>query len=289
MNRNHIALGLWFVAMGCAQKPQTSTDDHPAKSTAPAVASVTPAAEAAPAVPEPPVKVELEIGAVANTMTFDKTSLTVPAGAEVHLLLKDAKPGVLMHNWVLVKPGTEAAVAAAGLPAGPAGNYVTAGPDVLAFTALAKPGGSSEVTFQAPPPGSYPYICSFPGHYLLMKGTLVVSGAPGTPADAAAPAAVAAGPGAADAKDIFTRRCIACHGTAGLGDGPGAVALDPKPRAFSDPLWQKSATDELIGKTIVLGGPAMGKSPGMPPNPDLANKPEVVKELVSIIRAFKKG
>jgi len=27
----------------------------------------------------------------------------------------------------------------------------------------------------------------------------------------------------------------------------------------------------------------------MPPNPDLADKPEVVKQLVSIVRAFKKG
>lgn len=132
-------------------------------------------APVAPAVPAPPQKVELEIGAVASTMTFDKTSLTVPAGAEVHLVLKDSKPGSLMHNWVLVKPGTEAAVAAAGLPAGPTGNYVTPGADVLAFAPLAQPGKTSEVTFQAPPPGSYPYICSFPGHYLMMKGTLVVT------------------------------------------------------------------------------------------------------------------
>ena len=128
-----------------------------------------------PAVPAPARKVELEIGAVANTMTFDKTVLTVPAGSEVHLVLKDSKPGSLMHTWVLVKPGTEAAVAAAGLPAGTAGNYITPSADVLAFTPLAQPGKTSEVTFQAPPPGSYPYICSFPGHYLMMKGTLVVT------------------------------------------------------------------------------------------------------------------
>jgi azurin len=129
----------------------------------------------APAVPAPAQKVELEIGAVASTMTFDKTSLTVPAGAEVHLVLKDSKPGTLMHNWVLVKPGAEAAVAAAGLPAGPTGNYVTPGADVFAFAPLAQPGKTSEVTFQAPPAGSYPYICTFPGHYLMMKGTLVVT------------------------------------------------------------------------------------------------------------------
>lgn len=130
---------------------------------------------APPPPPAPPPKVELEIGAVGSTMKFDKTSLTVPAGSEVHLVLKNAKPGNLGHNWVLVNVGKEAAVAAAGLSAGPKGNYVTAGPDVLAFTPLAQPGTSSEVTFQAPPEGTYPYICSFPGHYLMMKGTFVVT------------------------------------------------------------------------------------------------------------------
>jgi azurin len=279
-------LGTLLVVSGCAQnKSQESSSGEPTKT----VAAVASSAAAPPApVPMPPEKVELAIGAVASTMTFDKTSLVVPAGAEVHLVLKDAKPGTLMHNWLLVRPGTEAAVAAAGLAAGLAGNYVTAGPDVIAYTRLAKPGGSSEVTFPAPPPGSYPYICSFPGHYLLMKGTLVV-----TPNAAAPVAAIAAAtaPAFAEhaAKDLFTLRCSVCHGVSGQGDGPGAAALDPKPRAFSDALWQKAATDELIAKTIVEGGAAMSKSPGMPPNPDLASKPEVLKELVSMIRAFKKG
>jgi azurin len=164
-------------AAACSQsKPETPPDVEPAKKAAPLVSNA-PAPTPVPVAtlePKPAPKVELEIGAVASTMTFSKASLTVPAGSEVHLVLTDTKPGTLMHNWVLVKPGTEAAVAAAGLSAGPAGNFITPGPDVLAFTPLAKPGGTSEVTFQAPPPGSYPYICSFPGHYLLMKGTLVV-------------------------------------------------------------------------------------------------------------------
>jgi len=80
-----------------------------------------------------------------------------------------------------------------------------------------------------------------------------------------------------------------CHGSIGLGDGPGAAALTPKPRAFSDTTWQGAITDEQIAKTIIEGGAAVGKSPSMPANPDLADKPEVVKQLVSIVRAFKKG
>lgn len=94
---------------------------------------------------------------------------------------------------------------------------------------------------------------------------------------------------AVTAKNTFNSKCVVCHGSVGLGDGPGAAALNPKPRAFGDATWQGSVTDDQIGKTIIEGGAAVGKSPNMPPNPDLADKPEVVKQLVSIVRGFKKG
>lgn len=94
---------------------------------------------------------------------------------------------------------------------------------------------------------------------------------------------------AASAKTTFNSKCIVCHGSVGLGDGPGAAALNPKPRAFSDAAWQGSVTDPQISKAIVEGGAAVGKSPNMPPNPELADKPDVVKALVGIVRGFKKG
>ncbi len=93
---------------------------------------------------------------------------------------------------------------------------------------------------------------------------------------------------AAEAKQIFNTRCVVCHGDHGAGDGPGAAALVPKPRAFADPEWQKSVTDEHIAQIVVEGGPAVGKSPGMPPNPDLKGKDELLSALVKIVRDFKK-
>jgi cytochrome c5 len=93
---------------------------------------------------------------------------------------------------------------------------------------------------------------------------------------------------ASEAKDVFRKKCVTCHGDQGQGDGPGAAALDPKPRKFSDQTWQAATTDEHIAKTIVLGGPGVGLSPGMAPNPELANKPEVVQELVKIVRQWRK-
>jgi mono/diheme cytochrome c family protein len=89
------------------------------------------------------------------------------------------------------------------------------------------------------------------------------------------------------AEEIFTSRCVTCHGSTGKGDGPASAALNPKPRSFGDAAWQKSVTDEHIEKVIAQGGPAAGKSPLMPPNPDLAGKP-VVKALREKVRSFAK-
>lgn len=91
---------------------------------------------------------------------------------------------------------------------------------------------------------------------------------------------------AAQAK--YDTLCSTCHGKTGIGDGVNAAALNPKPRNYTDKAWQSSVTDEYLAKAIVQGGAAVNKSPLMPPNPDLADKPEVVRGLVKIIRDFAK-
>ena len=141
---------------------------------APAAPAATPSASASAAAPAP--KVELAIASVGNLMQFDKTKLTVPTGAQVHLTLTNkGTQDVMQHNWVLVNTGKEASVAAEGLAKAATTGYVVPGPDVLAYTPLTKPGGTAEVTFTAPAPGNYPYICTFPGHYIMMKGVLTVT------------------------------------------------------------------------------------------------------------------
>jgi mono/diheme cytochrome c family protein len=88
----------------------------------------------------------------------------------------------------------------------------------------------------------------------------------------------------AEAEEIFNTRCQTCHGPEGAGDGPGAAGLTPKPRNFQDPAFQDSVSDEHIGNIIQYGGAAVGKSPTMPGNPDLMSQPELVKELVTVVR-----
>jgi mono/diheme cytochrome c family protein len=105
-----------------------------------------------------------------------------------------------------------------------------------------------------------------------------VGPSPAVAADKVPPAAMK------EAEEIYKTRCTTCHGPAGKGDGPAAAALNPKPRDLGDPAWQKSVTDEHIEKIILGGGPAVGKSPLMPANPDLASKPDVVKALRVLVR-----
>lgn len=85
---------------------------------------------------------------------------------------------------------------------------------------------------------------------------------------------------------LFAERCAACHGPEGRGDGPGAAAMDPKPRNYHDTEWQQTVTDEEIENAIVYGGAAVGKSPLMVGNPDLASQPEVVAALRELVRSF---
>jgi mono/diheme cytochrome c family protein len=117
------------------------------------------------------------------------------------------------------------------------------------------------------------------GLLMAAVGAVTLAG-PARGADQISPAAEK------EAQDIFKNRCTMCHGQSGKGDGPAGVALNPKPRNWTDAAWQKTVKDEEIEKAILGGGQAVGKSVLMPANPDLANKPEVIKALRNIVRSY---
>ena len=114
----------------------------------------------------------------------------------------------------------------------------------------------------------------------------VPADAGGAPAQkqATVPGSVAA----EEARAIMAQRCTLCHGLAGKGDGPAAANLSPKPANYTDAKWQDGIKDDELKRAIVGGGPSVGKSMMMPANPDLKDKPQVVDELVKIIRGFRK-
>lgn len=100
------------------------------------------------------------------------------------------------------------------------------------------------------------------------------------------PAKPGANPLLPDAKKFYAGRCVPCHGASGKGDGPTGVALTPKPRNFTDRAWQRTVTDLHIEKAILQGGPAVGKSPLMPPHGDLSGKPELLAAMREVVRGF---
>ena len=113
-----------------------------------------------------------------DAMQFDKKELTVAANCtQVTLTLTHTGklPAAAMgHNWVLVKTADVTAVANAGMSAGLANNYMTPNdPRVIASTKIIGGGQSTSVTFptsKLTKGGAYSYICTFPGHYVIMKG-----------------------------------------------------------------------------------------------------------------------
>jgi len=94
---------------------------------------------------------------------------------------------------------------------------------------------------------------------------------------------------AGQARAMFDTICATCHGADGTGNGPAAASINPKPRNYTDTAWQASVTDEDLKKTILLGGQGVGKSPMMPGQPQLKEQPEVLDELIKIIRGFGKA
>jgi azurin len=123
---------------------------------------------------------DFTLGNIPGVMKFDQQTLTVKAGSPVRVFHKnDACP--LMHNFVLVKPGSAGDVGALadGMltdPGALAKHYFPASPDIIVTgTRLLKRGDSEEIIFNAPTePGDYPYLCTFPGHWRLQQGILRV-------------------------------------------------------------------------------------------------------------------
>ena len=114
----------------------------------------------------------------ASGLTFATKRFAVKAGERISLTL--ANPDSMPHNLAIVKPGTLAKVGdganrLAAQPDGGARRYLPPGGEVLFFTDITEPGKSFTIHFTAPAaPGEYPYLCSFPGHWQIMNGVMVV-------------------------------------------------------------------------------------------------------------------
>ncbi|MDF1851910.1 MAG: GDSL-type esterase/lipase family protein [Verrucomicrobiales bacterium] len=120
----------------------------------------------------------IEISCIPERLLFDKTKFTVEAGQPVKLVLRN--PDATQHNLVIVEPGSLEEVGMAGNemakdPGGLAKGFIPESSKILHHTSLLDPNTGEILRFKAPEkPGTYPYLCTFPGHWIVMKGEMVV-------------------------------------------------------------------------------------------------------------------
>jgi caa(3)-type oxidase subunit IV len=63
----------------------------------------------------------------------------------------------------------------------------------------------------------------------------------------------------AHGKELYSQNCVSCHGPTGLGDGPAAGSLNPKPRNFTAAEgWKNGRQSAMIFKTLKEGIPGSG-------------------------------
>ena len=114
----------------------------------------------------------------ASNLSFATRTLRVRAGEAIRLTLNN--PDVVPHNWALLRPGTLSSVGRLANqlvsdPAGWARHYIPQTDDVLAWTDIVPPKKSFTIWFRAPAkPGTYPFLCTFPGHWMVMNGEMIV-------------------------------------------------------------------------------------------------------------------
>lgn len=200
-------------------------------------------------------------------MAYDKEMLVVKAGKPVEFLLENND--LMPHNFVITLPGAmeeigKMAEASATSPDAQARHFVPQSNKILLFSRLLQARESQKLSWTAPTqPGVYPYVCTYPGHWLRMHGALYVVAdlaeylanpeaylaknplpirddllkdrRPRTEWKLEDLAAVAiemkSGRSFGNGKQMFqAASCIACHKLEGVGNefGPDLLKLDPK-------------------------------------------------------------
>jgi mono/diheme cytochrome c family protein len=79
--------------------------------------------------------------------------------------------------------------------------------------------------------------------------------------------------------EIFRRQCVACHGSAGEGNGPAAVAFNPKPSDFTDAALMSELTDDQLLAALKEGKGAM-------PSFSAILNPEELQTVIEYLRTL---
>ncbi|MGJ8696893.1 MAG: PVC-type heme-binding CxxCH protein [Verrucomicrobiaceae bacterium] len=121
----------------------------------------------------------IQIGTIPERLLFTKTKLSATPGQPLRLIFSN--PDATEHNLLILAKDTpiqeigEAANLMAADPEAAKKHYIPDDKRILHATKMLKQGQSQTLRFNAPSePGTYPYLCTFPGHWIIMKGELIV-------------------------------------------------------------------------------------------------------------------
>lgn len=119
----------------------------------------------------------IRIATIPEKMMYDVKELTVKPGKKVKLTF--ANFDFMPHNMMLVKPGKADEVGLKAIELGAKGfdvGFVPESKDILWHSKLVEFGQEQVIEFTAPTTeGAYTYVCTFPGHHRMMRGTLFVT------------------------------------------------------------------------------------------------------------------
>ncbi|MEX0967737.1 MAG: plastocyanin/azurin family copper-binding protein [Bacteroidia bacterium] len=108
-------------------------------------------------------------------MRYDRDTLRVPAKRKIMLTLRnEATDSFMQHNIVIVRRGSIEEVSIEGARAAGTSYVPQNSRNVVAFSEVIGPGESTTLAFNAPKPGTYEFVCTYPGHWQAMQGIFIV-------------------------------------------------------------------------------------------------------------------
>jgi len=113
-----------------------------------------------------------------DNMIYDKNKIEVNSGKNIILTLNHkgkVSKEFMGHNFVLLKKGVNVDEYAKKAVLAKSNDYIPNSDEAIAYTKMLGGGESTTISFLAPEAGIYTYICSFPGHYMMMRGELIVN------------------------------------------------------------------------------------------------------------------
>jgi azurin len=120
------------------------------------------------------------IKTVREQMRYDTPRLVVEAGKPFEIIIENAD--FMPHNLVVVKPNTREKIGNLSATMKPeeldgrGRAFVPGTPDILAATKLLEAGQKATLSLTAPnEEGDYEYVCTYPGHWMIMWGQLIVT------------------------------------------------------------------------------------------------------------------